>query len=205
MRTLILSTIMSAIALVLLSACGSTQPSRFYVLNSLPAPEEGGTVTPAPDLTLGIGPVNLPKMLDRPQIVTRSGANQIDLSEPNRWAEPLDYNFTRMLGENLSRLLGTDRIIYFPWNISTRIDYQVSVEVIKFETLENGNARLRARWTINRDRSPLAMRTSDITRSVTGSGYAPIVAAQSRTLDDLSQEIAAAIRSFAHGSHPGAR
>ena len=54
------------------SGCGSTAPSRFYLLTPMvdstdarPAHEQG--------LVLGIGPVQLPEYVNRPQIVTRVG------------------------------------------------------------------------------------------------------------------------------------
>ena len=57
---------------------------------------------------IGVGPITVPKYLDRPQIVTRSGRNQLALGEFDRWAEPLQDNVLRVLAENLAFLIPTD-------------------------------------------------------------------------------------------------
>jgi uncharacterized protein len=48
-----------------LGACAST-PSRFYLLNPLPASESIPATGAAQGPVIGVGPVTLPKYLDRP-------------------------------------------------------------------------------------------------------------------------------------------
>ena len=50
----------------------------------------------------------------------RVAQNRFDLSENDRWAEPLDENLTRVLAKNLSVLLRTDRIVVYPWPIDKK-------------------------------------------------------------------------------------
>ena len=80
----------------LLTGCGRSIPPRFYVLSPLPR----GQQVSAPDkpLVIGIGPVELPPYLDRPQIVSRPDANRIALAEFDRWAEPLASSFSGVQG-----------------------------------------------------------------------------------------------------------
>ena len=73
------------------SGCATTQPTQFYLLSSLTKPDvlaksKGGIS----DLSLGIGPINLPKYLARPQIVTRASRNKLTLAEFHKWAEQLE-------------------------------------------------------------------------------------------------------------------
>ena len=84
-----------------LEACTST-PSRFYVLSSLSASETIAATAATQGPVIGVGPITLPKYLDRPQIVTRAGSNQLALAEFDRWAEPLQDNVARVLAENLA-------------------------------------------------------------------------------------------------------
>jgi len=56
-----------------------------------------GSAEPRP----GVGPVTLPPYLDRSQIVMSDRANELNLAEFDQWAESLQTNFTRVLGENL--------------------------------------------------------------------------------------------------------
>ncbi|MGZ9256206.1 MAG: PqiC family protein, partial [Candidatus Binatia bacterium] len=68
-----------------------SDPSRFFMLNPLPQSEQSRPDTDKVNsLFLGIGPIRFPAYLDRDQIVTRAGQNRFDVSENDRWAEPLE-------------------------------------------------------------------------------------------------------------------
>lgn len=132
---------------LLLAGCARTASVSYYQLSAQetarPAP-----VAEAGKMVLGIGPVRLAEYLDRPQIVTRLSATRLQLADSHRWAEPLGENIPRVLGENLSALLGTDRILLHPWPISRATDYQLLVEVLHFENESDGAARLVALWSV---------------------------------------------------------
>ena len=188
---------MLAFAPMVFGGCGSTEPSRFYVLNSLGADMTGGRfVVSEEKITIGVGPVELPEYLDRPQIMTRKSPNQLELTEFERWAEPLRESFPRALAENLSVLLETDRILIFPWKKSAPIDYQVAVNVIRFDGKPGENASLAARWTLygKGGEEILAQKKSTILESTSGEEYEALIAAKSRALQSLSREIASAIK-----------
>jgi len=75
------------IVVVLAAGCGSTPASRFYTLSATPA-----SAGPSSDLSVAVGPVTVPGVVDRPQIVVSAGPNQVRLDEFNRWASPLQSN-----------------------------------------------------------------------------------------------------------------
>ncbi|MFQ5657889.1 MAG: membrane integrity-associated transporter subunit PqiC [Candidatus Methylomirabilales bacterium] len=187
--------ILGASLLVLGGCVGQSQPSRFYVLNSLATSETGRRLAAAENrIAIGIGPLELPKYLDRSQIVTRASPNQLDLADFDKWAEPLQDNFSRVLAENLSILLSTDRVVMFPWG-TTPIDYQVAAEVTRFESQPGGDVAMDARWTVfGKDRKALVMKQSSFSEPVGAEGYEAIVSALSRALATLSRDIAAAIQ-----------
>lgn len=179
------------------SGCGGSQPSRFYLIHSVAAGEIlPGQTACRPDLSLGIGPVSLPEYLDRPQIITRTGRNELVLAEFDRWAEPLSDSFTRVLAENLSRMLGTDRVFIYPWPRTTQVDCQVAVEVNHFEGFPGGRAQLSAWWTIygDNEKTILMRKQSEIAEPVGSGSPEDLVAAQSRVLAAFSREIALAIK-----------
>ena len=100
----------------LLVACSSTPATQFYKLNSLPSgQQENPAALPVDDIAIGVGPVDLPEFLDRPQIVTRKSQNQLEISEFHRWAASLPRDFSRVLAKNISTLLPTDRVAVYPW------------------------------------------------------------------------------------------
>jgi uncharacterized protein len=183
-------------ATLLVGGCAS-QPSRFYLLSAMPSIETASPATSGQqDLTIGVGPVTLPRYVDRPQIVTRSGPNQITLAEFDRWAEALDTNFSRVLAENLSILLPTARVVMSPWPRATSIDYQVTVDVTHFLSQVGGDSLLIADWLLfkGEGQDVLASGNSRVTASPAGQNYAAIVAAMSQTVASLSREIATAFR-----------
>jgi hypothetical protein len=185
--------LMAALMFLGVVGCASTEPARFYTLSPLP-----GTQAPAakPCLTLGLGPVNLPQYLDRPQIVTQTSAHEMKLGDFDQWAEPLEKTFARTLGENLSAFLCVEAVLEYPWKGSERVDYQVTVTVGRFHGMPDNSALLQAQWTVAKGDSEktVAKRQSSIRIPVDGSGYAALVAAQSRALEKLSGEIAAEIK-----------
>jgi uncharacterized protein len=187
--------------LVALSGCASSPTPRFYLLQSLGTPAAGAPTAADPPrgLAIGIGPVNLPEYVDRPQIVTRPGSNELKLAEFDRWAEPLAQNVARVLAENLSALLITDRVAVFPWARATPVDYRIAVEVTQFDGTLGGKALLSARWTISGGdgKQELTVRKSTVSEPCGGNDFAALVSAQSRAVAALSREIAAALQSLA--------
>jgi uncharacterized lipoprotein YmbA len=193
------------VALVLtglsLSGCSTLSarpdPSRFFTLTPLPQAEQsaGTDASNAGGISLGIGPIKFPGYLDRQEIVTRVAQNRIDLSETDQWAEPLEENFARVLSQNISGLLRGERIITYPWPIDKRPDYQVEIEVLRFEANAAQDVQLSARWSImeaNR-KNLIQYRESRLARPAKAKSTEASVAALSEALGDLSREIADAI------------
>src|SRR5260370_7455490 len=108
---------------------------RFFTLSSLPQVAQASlkNSTGLEKMFRGIGPVKFPGYLDRQEIVVRSTQNRFEISETDRWAEPLEENFPRVLSENLALLLNTDLIIVYPWSPANRPRYYVEIEVLRFE------------------------------------------------------------------------
>jgi uncharacterized lipoprotein YmbA len=191
----------SCLCLTILAGCGVTQPARYYILT--PVEDSGAKAVPGP--TLGIGPVDFPAYLDRPEIAHRSGHNQLYFADSDRWAEPLKTTFSRTLAENLSVMLPTDRISLYPWARSTRIDYQVSIEVTRFDADASGTVILMASWEISRpdDGGAVSRHKRSYTEAAGGMLYPAIVAAQSRAVGQLAQDIVTTITSQPTGKHQG--
>jgi uncharacterized lipoprotein YmbA len=196
------------LALLLLVGCATgSPPVKFYTLNALEASGDlsGDQGVAARHLSIGLGPVELPEMLDRPQIITRAGTNRLQLAEFDRWAGSLRNDFSSTLAENLSALLNTDDIVIYPWGGGIEIDYQVEVEVARFDAVLEQNATLNARWKLSEGDSGKVLKgkRSVFKQPIEGQDYEAVVAALNRTLDAFSQEIAEAIQAVAHsrGTH----
>lgn len=182
----------------LLTSCSPLAPqpdhSKFFILTPLadgPAPTSTpAAATPSSSLTIGIGPIDFPDYLRRLEVVTRASPNQLDLSSEKRWGEPLDKNFARVFSENISRLLNTQQIEKYPWPVRTHIDYQIEVNVQRFETTSDGQSQLTARWVI-KDGAGMDLYASETSASAqVAPGETGASAALSSDLATLSREVA---------------
>lgn len=168
--------------------------SRFYTL--APVVEAPSDADSAPrGLIYGLGPIELPQYLDRDELALRVSPAEVTYSESDRWAEPLRTNLTRVLLQDLSTLLGADRIVLYPWPRSVPVNYQVAINVLNFERMATGEALLHARWFIRDSRTGtfLTLEESRFTHSAASPATADGVNALSADVGDLSRDIAAAL------------
>ena len=185
--------------LVILGGCAHTDPARFYILDSLSSSEtDKQVIATEHDVPIVIGPIELQEYLDRPQIVTRVSSNELKISEFDQWAESLKNNISRVLAENISILLSTKDVFVYPWRRSELIEYQVIMEVIRFDGTLGGNVVLDTHWAIltGDDGKMLLIKKSSYSRPTGGENYQALVAAKSQILADFSRDIAQAINSI---------
>ena len=190
-------------ALIALSVagCGTfsprPDPSRFFTLSSLPQVEQATlkNSTRPEKMFLGIGPIKLPSYLDRQELIVRSAQNRFEVSENDRWAEPLQENFSRVLSENHALLLDTDLIVIYPWSPANRPRYHVEIEVLRLEANSERNGQLFARWSVldGADKKVAVVKESRIIRNTKDKSTDGSVAALSEAVGDLSREIANAV------------
>lgn len=180
--------------LVAAAGCAKGPPPDFYVLH---AQADESIIGDERGLAIGVGPVELPAHLNRSQIVTRATDYQLDLSESHQWAEPLKDSVPRVIAVNLSNILTSNRVFVIPRRQRVSLDFQVSIDIARFDGQLGEAAVLDARWTLfGKDaREPLLSRVSIVTEKTDDATYNALVAASSRTLEVLSREIAQAINS----------
>lgn len=183
----------------MIAGCASTAPTRFYSLNSLASPEaEVNVLSTDQNIAIGVGPVEIPDYMDRPHIVTRTGQNEIKFSDFNKWAGSLNSDITFVISENLSALLSTRHVYAYPFKSYIPIDYQVVVNITRFDGMPGGEVRLKADWTIlGGSKKVILMDAVSFSEQTDGRDYDSLVAAKSRILTNLSRDIAAALKTFA--------
>jgi uncharacterized lipoprotein YmbA len=130
--------------------------------------------------------------LDRGQIISRESATKLKASEGHQWGEPLKAGFTRVLMVNLGLELDSNRIYEFPTRQRRSLDYQVAVDVLRFDGALSGEVVLGVRWTLlsGDGRRVLVSKVSSIEESVRQPSYESFVIAQSRAVVQLAREIA---------------
>ncbi|MBW1644405.1 MAG: membrane integrity-associated transporter subunit PqiC, partial [Deltaproteobacteria bacterium] len=142
--------------------------------------------------------VQLPQFLNRPQIVIRSGPNKLTVSEFHRWGGYFDQDFLRVLAQDISILMPTNRVIEFPWDDRADPDYRIEFNVQQFDGQPGNFVLLNTVWTIKGRKGTKALyaKRSIIRQPVSGNDYEALVAAHSQALAALSREIAAAIKNI---------
>ncbi|HXJ82731.1 MAG TPA: PqiC family protein [Candidatus Methylomirabilis sp.] len=205
--------LLGLLTLIGVAGCAVSDPTQFYFLaqtatsSSAARSAESRSSATGPrgravgtdTVGVGVGPVIMPGYLDRTQIVTRGGPDRVKLATFHRWAEPLENGIARIHADEIGARVPTDRIVTFPWRgvVARAIEYQVVLAVDRFDGTLDGDVTLDTRWRIlGRNGDELAFSRSTITETVTGSGYDPMIAAMSRTLVVLGQEIATEIRAL---------
>lgn len=185
---------------------GTQRDTKYYVLSSMQS--EATPVQPLAELSdigIGVGPIRMPMYLDRTDIVTRGSLNQVDIADFAQWAGPLQENFSRVLAENLSVLLATDKVGIFPFVRRDSIDYNITVYVTRFDGMPGDNAHLRARWSIldNRRKQSFYEKHTVVSHPTENDTTEALIGAKSQTIADLSREISKAIIEVSRKHPPG--
>lgn len=187
-----------SISLSALGCLGTSTPASFYTIppNAVAdAPRDGRISTS--DVALQVGPLSLPRFLDRPQIVTRPAENpeQLHVSELHRWAGSLATETQRVLADDLASRLGTHRVVLHPATPPFALDYRVAVDINRMDGELNGTLTLDARWIVMRGErgEALAVDRSRFTENVAPGSYDGLVTAHGRALSRLGEAIATRI------------
>ncbi|MBF0200540.1 MAG: membrane integrity-associated transporter subunit PqiC [Desulfamplus sp.] len=185
--------------------CISSDPSKFYTLSpvknlGLPLPESTKLPldpTPGTDaVTLAIGPVNIPRYLDRSQLVVRLSENEIRLEDFHQWAGLLREDIPFVLMENISQILGIDTIYRHPWQSHVVPEYQTHIDILQLDGMPGGYISVSAKWEIIEagTRKRIHMDKAEFTETVEGTGFDDYVAAQSKALGQLSLLISLSLK-----------
>lgn len=184
---------------LLLTACGTTPPSRYYVLNgAVPGPSTEQTVghqtQAAKALNIGLAGIALPGYLDQNRLVRRTGSNTLSVEQFDRWTEPLDEGVQRVLAANLADLLDA-RVHPLPWPRGMTQDYQVITQVAQFDADEQGSVILAGTWSLRegRDGTSPERHVYRVEVPSYGEDNAAVAAAMSAALQKLSSQMAEVI------------
>ena len=189
----IVNILISCVFVAFIAGCATSSPTRFYTLSSTVAP----AVTPQANYSVSVGPVLVPPVVDRPQIVIRTGPNKVFIDEFDRWASPLKDDIARVIVENLVSMLGTTQVTMFPQSTAAGVSYRAMIDVLRFDSEPGKAATLDALWTVSSAKDGRSHRgRTTLTEATQGVDYAALVAAHSRAIGQLSAEIAKKIREF---------
>lgn len=183
-----------AAAVLLQAACslgGPGRPSHFYAL--APRAAQSAQAPPASELpAAGIGPIGLPELYQRPQIVSRPDENRVELAEFDRWGGALREEIQQVMLQNLMARLHSPNLQPWPWQRREAPPLQVRVQFFRFDGAPGQKAYLSGIWELRDARADCRLEGHrfEISRQPDGPGYPAYVGALSEALDVLSGEIA---------------
>lgn len=195
-----------------LAACSSPK-NTYYTLS---APALPSATTMDHKTRIMVGPVTVPALVDNPQLVVKNSNNHVTVYEYQRWAGSLKTDIERVVAADLARDLSTPNVWSYTQSLSTDFDYQVVIDVQSIDSKLGDSVSVDALWTIKpKTANGLAVQETNhkttkasannvkkqaitgrsiVHERVSGEGFEPLVAAQSRAFDQVSREIAKAIR-----------
>jgi len=180
---------------LLLGACASAPPVRYFTLQGpvaepcARAPTAGEAVARSVQLVR----VSVPDVVDRPQLVFRTGDNTLSVNEYARWAEPLKSTLSSLLASELTQALGCVPVVLRSTGIEDTA-WKLSVDVWRLEARPGQFVVLEAVWSL-RGSGKAFSRRSLVQEAVAGESLEATVAAQSRAVAGLARDIARFIES----------
>ncbi len=137
-----------AVVSLLIAACGSSPPVRYFALSPMDS-EQRQDLDDA--VTLGVGPIRFPEYLNRSQIVTRGAGSELEVDDYSRWAEPLTQALLRVVSADVDNMMNGVMVITFPWEavVHNDVDYRLVGEVTRFDADRSGRVVLDIQWAIS--------------------------------------------------------
>lgn len=182
--------------LVLLASCGKSAPTQFYTLSAVPGASRvpGGFGRTQP---VQVGRVELPGDLDRDAVVTRIGANRLNVSDQDRWGGPFDEMIQRVLAADLGSRLPSGMVLAPGDPVPPKGARTLRINVRQFIGDSAGHVVLDVDWSLlaGKPPAPTLTRHESLTADAGSDRTTAIVAAMSRLLGELSDRIAGTIAS----------
>jgi uncharacterized protein len=190
-----------------LASCTSSPPERFYTLIGAHPAIASGSETPAS--SIAIGPVAIPELVDRPQLVVRAESQRVDILESHRWSQSLSREIAGAVADSLNRSIAGMRAYVdegYPPQLAAAPALRVALRVDRFESRLDGDPHVEdvVYWLLRCEpagadtgratRSGLMQLQESAGRSLPNQGmHDALVAAHARALSQLSSVIAAAV------------
>lgn len=176
----------AVIALVLLSACSSRTEIHNYQLLDSSSGKVAHLETQKP---LYIEPVRMASFISGAGLVYQVSEMEMVQANNHVWAEDIKQQIRRRMTLDLRGLQSQ----YWPEQ-STRADNYVSIRIDKFQAVYTGNSVISGQWTLVQQGKTSIVKPFEIQQPLDSEGgYQAQVAALSRGISELSQQIAQAM------------
>jgi uncharacterized lipoprotein YmbA len=186
---------------LIISGCLSIQNSptpRFYILRAVNDNHASKKINIASDVVISVGPVKIPEVINRPQMVTQNKVKMLKFAEFDRWGESLDLGMARLIREDLTVLLPGAKLTLYPSNPSVAVKYQVIVEVIQLDSELDRDMFLAVQWMVIDvpNSKTLIIKRFESRQPIIPQNYPGLAKTLSTACASLSSQIAEALASL---------
>jgi uncharacterized protein len=187
-----------------LAACSSPS-SRFYTLSTgdTSAPDAATASVANPAFLIEVTPVDVPPQVAKNQFVVQNSDNQVRVLEEERWASLPGDEIRRALSNSLTRQLGTIDVFGTPYPDRVPV-YRVKVTVQRFESWPGSHALIDAVWSVRAVRTQALMTCRTVASVPVAQGYDALAMGHQRAVQQISAEIADAVRRLSTSPAKGA-
>jgi uncharacterized lipoprotein YmbA len=179
--------IMLGVATVL-AACHSSPPIRFFNLDPVPPSRQTTNVT---HISVQVGAVHLPLLLDRQQMVREEAPNSLTINNQNRWGAPLADAVRDVLTRDLIERLPEGTVV-LPETAGPLGTSIIAVDILQFGRDPSGTASFDGSWSLSLADSdaPASVRHVALSERTDQNDYAGDARAMSKLLGRLADEMA---------------
>lgn len=181
-------------ATIVLAACQSAAPIRYYTL--LPPSGSEGAPAQDPAYRVVVEPIVVPAQVDTPYIVVREGRNRLVPVDDQRWAAPLAEEVRAAIVDGIAATVGAAGA-----GVDSPLPaYRVRIALRRFDSVVGRQALVDAGWSIESTRDPKRNASCDSLVAVSiAAGFPALADGHQRALAELARRIASGLEALHAG------
>jgi uncharacterized lipoprotein YmbA len=169
-----------------LAACASRPAEHFYTVSAESSVRDPGAAAQR----IVVSPIVIPALIDRPQLVVRTGGHEITVLENYRWAESLSADLTRALITDLRQRRSGSDIVSAGATQSQGSESILDVAITELLSGPGSSTSLEASWELHDRTRDCAIQESFRATIPTPAGYGAVPAAYAEAISRLAEAIA---------------
>jgi hypothetical protein len=174
-----------------LAACHSSPQVRFFTLDPVPPSRQAMDRSP---VSVQVGAVHVPLVLDRQQMVREGAPNSLTISNENRWGAPLADVVRDVLTRDLIQRLPKGAVVLPETGAPPGTDL-IAVDILHFWRDASGTAGFDGSWSLTPADSstPASVRHVSLSERTEQDDYASDARALSKLVGRLADEMVGAL------------